>query len=79
MDTNTEQNEIGTISGILIIVLVFVLGGFYFLGQRIEKQKEYQALRAESASSSTDDLDDIQKDAASLNFQNLGDGVNDLK
>ena len=73
MDTNTEQNEIGTISGILIIVLVFVLGGFYFLGQRIEKQKEYQALRAESASSSTDDLDDIQKDAASLNFQNLGE------
>lgn len=80
MEKKEETNEIGTISGILIIVLMILLGGLYFFGQSIQKQKQYEALKQQMASSSqSDDLNSIQKDAASLDFKNLGNGVDNLK
>lgn len=79
MNKNEETNEIGTTSGILIIIVMLIVGGFYFFEQSVQKQKQIEALRQQIASSSQDDLNSIQNDAASLNFQNLGNGVNNLK
>jgi len=80
MDKHEQTNEIGTISGILIITIMLILGGFYFFGQRIEKQKQFEVLQQQMASSSgPDDIKSIQNDAASLDFQNLGQGVDNLK
>jgi len=79
MTNKDETNEIGTVSGILIIVTMLLFGGFYFFGQRIEKQKEAEALRQQMASSSQEDLNNIQNEATSIDFQNLGKGVDNLK
>jgi len=80
MEKNEQINEIGTISGILIITIMLVLGGFYFFGQTVQKQEQYEALKQQMASSSApDDLNSIQNDAASLDFKNLGQGVDNLK
>lgn len=79
MEKKEETNEIGTISGIFIIILMLVLGGFYFFQQGVQKQKQYEALKQQMASSSADDINSIQKDAASLDFKNLGNGVDNLK
>ena len=79
MKNKEETNEIGTVSGILIIVLMLVLGGMYFFQQDMQRQKQIEALRQQIASSSQDDLTSIQNDAASLDFKNLGNGVDNLK
>ncbi len=78
MDYNGQNNEVGTIAGTLIIVALLLVGGVYFFGQRIEKQKEAQALQTQSQSSSSDDINSIKNDAAALDFSHLGDGVNNL-
>jgi uncharacterized protein YpmB len=80
MKEKEQQNEIGTISGILIIILMVVLGGFYFFQQDMQRQKQIEALRQQIASSTQpDDLNSIQNDATSLDFKNLGNGVDNLK
>ncbi len=64
---NNQKNEIGTLSGILIVILMLVFGGIYFFGQRIEKQKEFQALQNQQNSTTTEQINNT---ATTLDSEN---------
>ena len=81
---NNNKTEIGPILGIVIVIIILIFGAFYFAGQRIEKSKEFQnnmkliETASTSAPSTLDDISSIEKDANSMNFDNLGTGINNL-
>ena len=76
MENNKQNMDFGTMSGIIIVIIVLVVGAFYFAGQRIEKSKEFQENMATSGQ--TDDVSNIEEDAQSINFDNLGSGIDSL-
>ena len=76
MENNKQNMDFGTMSGIIIVIIVLIVGGFYFAGQRIEKSKEFQENMATSGQ--TDDVSNIEEDAQSINFDNLGSGIDNL-
>ena len=76
MENNKQNMDFGTMSGIIIVIIVLVVGAFYFAGQRIEKSKEFQENMATSGQ--TDDVSNIEEDAQSINFDNLGSGIDNL-
>ncbi|MBU6370660.1 MAG: hypothetical protein KGH93_01060 [Patescibacteria group bacterium] len=78
MSEEKETSDIMTTIGIIIVILVLVVGAFYFFKARIAKQNQIAALRASLASSSQD-LNNIQNEATSLDFTNLDSGVKNLK
>ncbi len=71
-----EENNIGSSVGIIIVILILVIGGIYFFGQRIQKQKELQQQNV--ATDTTKEVTDVQSDASSMNFDNLGNGIDQL-
>jgi len=76
---NNKTGNLGSMIGIIIVILVLITGAFYFVGQRIEKQKEFQAtINQAQVSTTSDDLSSIENDANSMNFDNLGDGIDKL-
>ena len=82
MEQEKQMNSFGTISGIIIVVILLLVGAFYFANQRIQKSNEFKASmqQAETATTSTssDEISDIQKDANSRNTDSLGSGINNL-
>jgi len=46
----TEEKSIGPAIGIIVIIVIIILGGLYFWGQRIERQKQLQKNIDESSS-----------------------------
>jgi preprotein translocase subunit YajC len=42
MENNKQKSEVGTITGIILVVIILTIGALYFFNQRIEKQKEFQ-------------------------------------
>jgi|688.fasta_scaffold1384742_2 hypothetical protein len=64
-----QKNGIGALAGTIIVVIILIIGGFYFYGQRIEKQEQNEASVVQATSS--DEVNDIQKDLDTLNFDNL--------
>ncbi|MCE9643786.1 hypothetical protein K8Q93_00845 [Candidatus Parcubacteria bacterium] len=46
-----KDNSVGPLVGIIIIVLILVLGGLYFWGERLNRQRE--ALRAATPATRT--------------------------
>jgi hypothetical protein len=71
---NKKTTDLGAITGIIIVVIVLLVGAFYFAQQRLEKQKEFQA----SLSTTSDNLTDIENSANSMNFDDLGSGIDNL-
>lgn len=83
MELNKQNVDFGAIMGIIVVVIVLIVGAFYFIGQRIEKQKEFQNAMnqnqiATTAVTTSDEVSDIEKDANSINLDNLGEGINNL-
>lgn len=39
MEKNKQKTDIGSIVGIIIVIIILMLGAFYVFNQRIEKQK----------------------------------------
>jgi uncharacterized protein HemX len=82
MQKDGGNSEIGTIAGIIIVILVLVIGAVYFFKQRIEKQqqieKTIQQVQTAEASSS-DEIQAIQRDAATVDTKDLGSGIDQLK
>lgn len=84
MNENKKTEEFGAMIGGVIIILILIVGAFYFAGQRIQKSKEFQAslnnagITATSTASSSDDLSSIENDANSMDLNNLGSGINNL-
>lgn len=73
---NKPATSIGPLVGIIIVVLIIVLGGMYFWGQRIDSGQETgvkndaatQSLQNQSAS---DDLASIEADVNNTDLQNI--------
>ena len=84
METNKKTGEFGAMIGIIIVVVILLFGAFYFAGQRIEKSKEFQAtinlgeIATTSTSTISDDISNIEKDINSMNFDDLGSGIDNL-
>ena len=75
---NNKKTDFGAIIGIIIVIIILIIGAFYFVGQRIEKQKEFQtAIQLEIATTS-DEIADIESSANSMNFDDLGTGIDSL-
>ncbi len=72
-----SKNGVGSMVGVVIVILVLIIGGIYFFNQRIEKQKQMGAASDDAALAQ--DYNSLQSDASSMNFDNLGTGVDQLK
>ena len=79
-----KQKDFGAMIGIIIVVMMLIVGAFYFVTQRIQKSNEFKAtmnlggVATTSVSTSSDAIPDIEKDAMSMNFDNLGGGIDNL-
>ncbi len=81
MENNKKTTDLGAIIGIMIVIVILLVGAFYFAGQRIEKSNEFKAaIQKEIATTSTssDAVSDIEKDVNAVNTDGLGDGINSL-
>ncbi len=85
-----EKKPVGSIISIIIIVLVLVLGAYYFLRQvpveeglealltpaEVQNDTAISALSTQGAST---ELADIQKDLDATDFSNLDAGLSDIE
>jgi len=81
MEENKKITDIGPIVGIIIVIIILLVGAFYFAGKRIDQSKEFQAaIEKELATTTTssDIISDIEKDAKSVDMTNLGAGIDSL-
>jgi uncharacterized protein HemX len=74
-----EQNDSGngSVVGIVIVILILVIGGIYFFNQRIQKQNQMNATSSDTVSAQ--EYANLQSDASSMNFDNLGTGTDQLQ
>ncbi len=78
MKQEEQSNGFGEIIGIIIVVLILLIGGLYFAKQRIDKSKEFQATLEMGNATTSDEVVDIENSASSMNFDNLGSGIDNL-
>jgi hypothetical protein len=79
MEGQNNKSDIGPIIGIIIVILMLVIGAFYFYNQRIEKQKEItKANQQQEQIINEEGLSTLENTANSLNFDNLGEGIDQL-
>lgn len=78
MEQNKQLNDFGAKIGIIIVIILLLIGAFYFVDQRIKQSNEYKTSLQEALSTSTDQISDIENDANSLNVDNLGTDINNL-
>lgn len=82
MENNKQKEGLGSVIGIIIIIIVLLVGALYLVDQRIQKSKEFQAtLNEGNLSSSTmmsDEIVDIEKDTTSMDLNVLGSGIDSL-
>jgi len=81
MEENKKVTDLGAIIGIMIVIIILLVGAFYFAGQRIQKSNEFKAaIQKEMATTSTssDSISDIEKDANAVNINGLGAGIESL-
>jgi len=78
MEQNKKIEDLGAIIGIIIVVIVLLFGAFYFAGQRIEKQKAFKNAIEQEVSTTSDEISDIEQAVKSMNFDDLGVGIDKL-
>jgi uncharacterized protein HemX len=76
--TNTIPTEnkggVGGIAGAIIIVAIIIIGGWYFIGNRVEKiqdQKEATTSSLQITTGTSTEIQDIQTDLDNLNLKVL--------
>jgi uncharacterized protein HemX len=80
METGNAKGELGAVVGAIIVIIILVAGGFYFYNQRVEKQKQFEAMRQseQQAAAIDNEVNSLLIDASSTTPSNLGDGINNL-
>ncbi len=73
----TDKKEVGAVSGIIIIILVLLAGGFYIFNQRIEKQKQIEAQIQNTEN--TQEANTLSSEANAMDFEDLDSGVDQVK
>jgi flagellar basal body-associated protein FliL len=86
-----SEKSIGPAIGIIIIIAVIVIGGLYFWGQRVSKQKAVptpennstttidQNIQNLQKQSSADDINSIEADLNATNLNQLGSEMNGIE
>jgi uncharacterized protein HemX len=76
--TNTIPTEnkggFGGVAGAVIIVAIIIIGGWYFIGNRVEKIQDQKSATTSSLQITTGtstEIDDIQTDLDNLNLKVL--------
>ncbi len=88
--TNNEKKPVGPIIGIIIIVLVLTLGGFYFYGNQLNEKNgnvtPEEILNAPDASvvsleqqSPSDEISDIEADLNATDLNDLDKELQDIE
>ena len=72
-----NKNNIGSLIGIIIVILMLIIGAFYFYNQSVEKQKNIQKINQQTQAENSD-VTALESDAKTLNFDNLGDGIDKI-
>ncbi len=67
----------GAVLGIIIIIIVLLIGAIYFLGQTTTTENPSGTSMQQAGAS--DEVSALQADAAGMNFDNLGQGVDELQ
>jgi CHASE3 domain sensor protein len=78
-ETNNNEGGAGAIFGIVVIIIVLLVGAVYFLGQKTTWPGTGQQASTTQNNAQADDINSLQNDAANMNFDNLGQGVNQLQ
>ena len=76
-----QESEIGTITGTVIIILVLLVGAFYFFEQRMQKQNQIREeinKNMAAVGTTSDEITDLEKDVNSINTDTADTGINNL-
>lgn len=74
-----QFSDFGAMTGVIIVIIVLLVGAFYFVGQRIEQSKKFQAsINQEMVSTTSDEIADIESDANAIDLNSLGEGIDQL-
>ena len=66
-----KTKSIGTLISIFIVLILIIVGGLYFWGKKMAKEQEINnPTQEQTANTSGDDINSIQKDLSSLEQTN---------
>ena len=73
MENETKSEGIGPITGAIIIIALLIIGGWYFIGSRVEKIQEQKAANdvGNIVTGTSTEVTDIQKDLDNVNVDAL--------
>ncbi len=87
----TEKSTSGPIVGVIIIVILFIVGGIYYWNMAVNKSKELNkssAIQSEKetsivvnqldSQSTSDKITDIESDLNTTDLKNIDSGLNNL-
>jgi len=72
MENETKSGNVGGIIGAIIIIILIIAGGWYFIGNKVEKiQDQKQITPIEVSTGTSTEVTDIQTDLDNLNVDIL--------
>ena len=82
LEPEKKTTDIGSMIGIIVVLVVLLVGAFYFAEQRIQKQKEFQAVlnQVEISSTSTfpNEMPGIENNINSTDINSTATGTNNI-
>lgn len=77
MEEQKDKSNIGALIGIIIVILMLIIGAFYFYNQSVKKQKEIEIINEQNRAA-LEELKIFEKDLESMNIDSLGEGIDEL-
>ena len=85
-----NQNSIGPIAGVVLVIAILAIGGFYFFGKEVSERAETpsveeilgapdQALQSLQAQGTSDEVTAIEADLTGTNLENLDAELNAIE
>lgn len=86
---DSENGQFGPIAGIILVIAVLAIGGFYFFGKEVSERTSPsveeilgapdQSLESLQAQGTSDELSAIEEDVTATNLDNLGAELNTIE
>jgi len=77
MKEQNNKNNIGTILGIIIVILILIIGAFYFYNESMKRQIEIKKINEQNRAA-LEEITIFEKDLNSIEMNNLGEGIDEL-
>jgi uncharacterized protein HemX len=82
-----DGGSVGPIVGSVIVIIIIIIGGLYFWGQKLSTDKTADEIRAEEDSllanletvGQSDELEDIENDLDATDLDNLDDDLDNIE